>query len=154
MTDFDNNKEKHTVCTGEIRRKGFVSGLEWDSWGWHPRPRELSVPGTLQPSAIKKLAIVYRPKTSGCNSSRVLGLGVMVPPEQGTSPAAVLVAGGVALWNTDPAVGGVDAPSNSPACPATGVPMGSGHLLETKAVQSLEGFVSLEALFLFFFSIC
>lgn len=49
MNDFDNNKEKHTVCTGEIRG---VSGLEWDSQGWHPRPRELLVPGTLQQRAV------------------------------------------------------------------------------------------------------
>lgn len=60
------------------------------------------------------------------------------------------MAGGVALWNVDPAVGGVDVPSSSPACPATGVPVGCGHLLETKAEQSLEGFVCLEA-FIFFF---
>ena len=80
MTDFDNSKEKHTVCTGEIRIKGFVSGLEWDSQGWHPCPTELSVPGTLQQSAIKKLASVYCPKTFECNSTSVSGLGIMVPP--------------------------------------------------------------------------
>lgn len=43
------------------------------------------------------------------------------------------VPGGAAPWNIDPAVGGVDRSSNSPACPATGVPVGCGHLLETKA---------------------
>lgn len=80
MTDFDNNKEKHTVCTGEIRRKGFVSGLERDSRGRHPRPRELSVPGMLQQSAIKRLAHVYCPKTFACNSTSVSGLGITVPP--------------------------------------------------------------------------
>lgn len=63
MTDFDNNKEKHTMCTGEIRRKRFVSGLEWDSWGQHPRPRELPVPGMLQQRAIKRLASECCPET-------------------------------------------------------------------------------------------
>lgn len=33
MTDLDNNEEKHTVCTGEIIRKGFMSGLEWGILG-------------------------------------------------------------------------------------------------------------------------
>lgn len=63
------------------------------------------------------------------------------------------VAGGVALWNVYPAVGGVDVPSNNSACPATRLPMGCGILLETIAEQSLESFVSLEAFF-FFFYIC
>lgn len=153
MTDFDNNKEKHSVCTGEIRREGFVSGLEWDSRGRRPRPRELSVPGTLRQSAIKKLASAYGPKTFGSESTVVSGLGGMVPPERGTaSPgvAAVAVAGGVALWNVDPAVGGVAMPSNSPACPAPGVPVGSAHLLKTKTWKVL----SVWKHYIIFFKIC
>lgn len=88
MTDFDNNKEKHTVCTVEIRRKGLVGGFEWDSWGWHPCLRELSVSGRLQQSAIKKLASVYHRKTFACNSTSISGLGITVPPsppERGTA---------------------------------------------------------------------
>lgn len=63
MTDLDNNKEKHTVCTGEIIIKGFMSGLEWDSWGHNPHPRELSVTRTLWKSLLK-LASVYHKKKS------------------------------------------------------------------------------------------
>lgn len=73
MTDFDNNKEKHTVCTGEIRR--FVSGLEWDSWGQHPHVRELPVSGMLQQRAVKKLASECCPKTFAPDTS-VPGLGI------------------------------------------------------------------------------
>lgn len=75
MSDLNNNKEKHTVCTGEIIRKGFMSGLEWDSWGHNPR----SVPGTLWKSLLT-LASVYHPKTFACNSTSVPVLGITVSP--------------------------------------------------------------------------
>lgn len=85
MTDLDNNKEKHTVGTGEIIRKGFMSGLEWYSWGHNPHPRELSVPGILWKSLFK-LVSVYDPKTFACNSTRgsVWGITVLpTPPDPG-----------------------------------------------------------------------
>lgn len=87
MTDLDNNKEKHTVCTDKILRKGFMSGLEWDSWGHNPHPRELSVPGTLWKSLLK-LTGVHHAKIFACNSTRVSILGITVPPTP-PEPSAV-----------------------------------------------------------------
>lgn len=63
MTDCDDNKEKHTVCTREIIRGGFVSGLEWGLLDLHAHLLlcwckaagcicRQSAPGEHQPSAI------------------------------------------------------------------------------------------------------